>query len=72
MGKSEVSKLLFAVFNRFLNGFQIKTGFVNHQAALLYFEGETLRNCQVFELGDESVRNIYSVVDPKKLKSLVP
>ncbi len=69
-GVADTSQLLVYVYNAFLKGLDYKISHVNHQPAILYFQNGILSNCQVFEMENASIRRIYSVVDPKKLKSL--
>lgn len=71
-GRKLSLKILFYVFQTYQELQTIKITEVNHQPALLFYDDETLTNCQVFEL-DESqsmVKKIYSVLDPAKLKLL--
>lgn len=69
-GISNTSKLLLYVYKAFLSGLKFRISTINHQPAILYFQNETLYNCQVFELEEMKIKRIYSIVDPKKLKSL--
>ncbi|MGX1928177.1 sigma-70 family RNA polymerase sigma factor [Flagellimonas sp. 2504JD4-2] len=69
-GTKATSKLLLYVHKAFLEGLTFKIGVVNHQPAILFFKDEVLYNCQVFNLVENKVRNIYSIVDPVKLQSL--
>jgi len=71
-GITNASKLLLYVYNAFLNGLEFRISYVNHQPAILYFQNGVLVNCQVFEMEKMKIRSIYSIVDPKKLKSLFP
>ncbi|MEO9852601.1 MAG: sigma-70 family RNA polymerase sigma factor [Reichenbachiella sp.] len=71
-GRKLSLKILFYVFQTYQEFQTIKITEVNHQPALLFYDDETLTNCQVFEL-DESqsmVKKIYSVLDPAKLELL--
>ncbi|TAI49137.1 sigma-70 family RNA polymerase sigma factor [Flagellimonas allohymeniacidonis] len=71
-GIRDVSKLSLYVFKAFLTGLEIRISTVNHQPAILYYQNGALYNCQVFEMEKTKIRSIYSIVDPKKLKSLFP
>lgn len=71
-GIGNASKLLIYVYNAFLNGLECRISYVNHQPAILFFQNGILYNCQVFEMDSTKIRSIYSIVDPKKLKSLFP
>lgn len=70
LGITKASKLLLYVYKAFLTGLEIKFSYVNHQPAILFYKSGILYNCQVFELGKKKIKSIYSIVDPKKLKSL--
>ena len=70
-GITTASKLLIYVYKAFLAGLTIKMKYVNHQPAILFFQNGTLYNCQVFELEGTKIKSIYSIVDPKKLKSFL-
>lgn len=69
-GISNTSKLLLYVYNAFLTGLDIKVSNINHQPAILFYKKGVLYNCQVFEIVNMKIKNIYSIVDPNKLKSL--
>ncbi|WP_299531238.1 sigma-70 family RNA polymerase sigma factor [Ulvibacterium sp.] len=67
-GKMATSNLLFYVFQTYQKSLSIEISEVNHQPALLFYEGDSLINCQVFEFENNKIRNIYAVIDPNKLK----
>ena len=69
-GITNTSKLLLYVYRAFLTGLEIKISYINHQPAILFYQNGILYNCQVYELEKMKIRSIYSIVDPKKLKSL--
>ncbi len=69
-GIVDTSKLLLYVYRAFLTGLEIKTGYINHQPAILFYQKGVLYNCQVYELESTKIRSIYSIVDPNKLRSL--
>ncbi len=72
IGKFPTSELLFFVYQKFQESQTIQFATVNHQPALLFFQGHQLVNCQVFDLEDNGIkiRSIYSILDPDKLKTL--
>ncbi len=70
IGKFASLKLLFYVFKTYLELLSIKITQINHQPALLFYNEDTLINCQVFDFEDNKVKSIFSIVDPNKLKSL--
>lgn len=71
-GIHEVSDVLIFVFHKYDSGYTIKAGEINHQPALLFYEGEELKICQVFGIESESnkIFQISNVLDPEKLRSI--
>jgi RNA polymerase sigma-70 factor (ECF subfamily) len=69
-GITNTSKLLLYVYRAFLTGLEIKNTSINHQPAILFYQNDVLKNCQIFEIEKNKIINIYSIVDPNKLKSL--
>nr|WP_299074317.1 sigma-70 family RNA polymerase sigma factor [uncultured Allomuricauda sp.] len=63
-------KLLLFVFKTYQQKNTIKIAQINHQPALLYFENSTLVNCQIFEIKEGKIFNIYTQLAPGKLKNL--
>lgn len=72
-GIGPVRDLILYLFKHYQHHYQIKTYMINHQPALLFYDGERLVNCQVFEwdYNQSKIINIFSVVDPEKLCSIV-
>lgn len=67
-GIAETVKLMTYIFEYYQKDLEIKIQEINHQAALLFYKGTSLINCQVFELNaDGKITRIFSVVDPDKL-----
>jgi RNA polymerase sigma factor (sigma-70 family) len=64
--------LMLHVFKTYQKAQTIRFSQVNHQPALLFYEGTILANCQVFEfeISAPKIKRIYSIVDPDKLRSL--
>lgn len=69
-GISATSKLILYVYKAYLEGLAFTISSVNHQPAILFYQHEVLYNCQVFELLEDEIISIYSIVDPLKLKSI--
>ncbi|MEO1053357.1 MAG: sigma-70 family RNA polymerase sigma factor [Bacteroidota bacterium] len=71
-GRSAVSDLILTVYRNYQQSQTVRIAEVNHQPALLYYENDLLVNCQVFQLNKDNtlISNVYSVVDPDKLKAL--
>ncbi len=68
-GVGEVSDLVIYVHHRFQSSYQVRYSTVNHQPAILYYDGNTLKVCQVFEFDEEHqfITSISTVLDPEKL-----
>ena len=71
-GRKDVMALLFYVYQTYQAKFTLRITTVNFEPAILFYQGENLLNCQVFQLTDDGDRidNMYSIVDPRKLKNL--
>jgi len=70
IGIENTLKLVSYLYQHYQKDFSIKIEEANHQAALLFYRGASLINCQVFEINAEGkITRIFSVVDPQKLKS---
>lgn len=73
-GIQEVADLLIFVFHKYDTGLSVKIGEINHQPALLFYDGNELKICQVFGIEPESnkIFQISNVLDPEKLKLISP
>lgn len=69
-GKIATSELLLYVFNTYQKSLSIKISEINHQPALLFYDSNTLTNCQVFEFEGSEIKKIFSIIDPIKLRAL--
>lgn len=69
-GKTTAIKFLQGIYKKFYTGKRVEKSFINHQPALLYYNGDTLTNCQIFFIENGNIRNIYFVRNPDKLRSL--
>lgn len=70
-GKKAVLKLMLYVYKTFQIAQIVKFSTINHQPALLYFEDNKLVTCQIFEMEGNKIENIFSILDPIKLKLLI-
>ncbi len=70
VGKSATLDLILHVFKVFQSSQKIEICEINHQPALLFFDGDTLASCQVFEIYGNRIANVFSIVDPLKLKQI--
>lgn len=72
VGIDAVANFAIKVYEMYLKDYQIKIGELNRTPALLFYQEDTLVNCQLFSLDGATgkISNIYSVVDPEKLKNL--
>lgn len=69
-GRDATLDLLLYVYKTFQKRQEIKVGLINHQPALLFYKGERLKACQVFEIRNNLISKIFAIVDPKKLSTL--
>ncbi|MGZ3940232.1 MAG: sigma-70 family RNA polymerase sigma factor [Flavisolibacter sp.] len=69
-GKEAALLFLSGIYRKFYQDKPIKKGYVNHQPALFFYEGTQLVTCQVFELQDGMVHQVYFLRNPDKLASL--
>lgn len=70
-GIDNTIKLMTYVYENHQKDLEIKIEEINHQSALLFYRGTTLKNCQIFELNPYGkITNIFSVVDPEKLMKI--
>ncbi|MEB2775391.1 sigma factor-like helix-turn-helix DNA-binding protein [Algoriphagus sp. D3-2-R+10] len=70
-GRLEVAELSILVHHRFLANKTIRTGWINHQPALIYYYRGKILTCHVFQMGEDNrIVQISNVVDPAKLKHL--
>lgn len=74
IGSADVADLLITVYENYQAHYRITIAEVNHQPALLYYEGDHLKSCQVFEISPQNgkILQISSIVDPDKLNSMLP
>lgn len=71
-GVGPAAGLLDHVFRHYQKDYTIALAEVNHQPALMFYSGQKLTNCMVFDIDPRTglIRHVYSVVDPHKLKNL--
>ncbi|WP_160717302.1 sigma-70 family RNA polymerase sigma factor [Chitinophaga solisilvae] len=72
-GASEVADLLTHIYFTYQTKANIVVKEINHQPAMLFYNGDTLVACTVFDIAPEDgkILQISAVVDPGKLRSLV-
>ncbi len=71
VGVNNAAKLMLYVYKTYQNLLSVSYSEVNHQPALLFYDKENLVNCQVFEIENSKIKQIYSIVDPDKLKLVI-
>jgi hypothetical protein len=72
-GAPAVAHLLIDVYHRFQASDVVTLGYMNFQPAFLYHRNDKLVAVQVFELSPEGkIMQILNVLDPDKIKSIVP
>ena len=71
-GALQVAALLVKIYTLFLHSARMEFTEINHQPALLAYNGDSLNSCHVFDLQPKTdkVLQINVVLDPDKLKSL--
>ncbi|MGG5207311.1 sigma-70 family RNA polymerase sigma factor [Chryseobacterium sp. MIQD13] len=70
-GKKATASLLAYVQQQFLTGKPFTFAVFNHQPALCFWLGERIYNCHILDIDQSGlIREIYSIVDPEKLKRL--
>ncbi len=71
VGKTATATLLIYVQQQFLGDKKFTFHYFNHQPAICFWDKEKLYNCQILQLKDDGlIGEIYSIVDPEKLKNL--
>lgn len=68
IGRTAAIELMIYVYRSFQSSQMIRLSTLNHQPALLFFYKGRLKSCQVFQFSDERISQIYSVIDPEKLR----
>lgn len=71
VGVNSVAELMIYVFKNYQQTLLITYSEVNHQPALLFYEHDNLVNCQIFEIKNSKIAQVYSIVDPDKLKLMI-
>lgn len=71
-GLHDVADLVIFSYHKFNAASSVVHTEINHQPALLYYQGTTLQACQVFDIppGKSKIARIFTVVDPEKLRNL--
>lgn len=69
-GAHDVAELAILAYHRFLQRLTTRLVRVNYQPALVYYDGDRLAVCQVFEFDrDGRIIQINTIVDPEKLRN---
>ena len=73
LGAAAVAELLVFVYYTYQKHSTTRVAEVNHQPALLFYNGDRLTSCLVFDISPETGRilRINTVVDPGKLQNFV-
>lgn len=70
-GSARVLDVLIYVYNTYQKDLVKKFVTINHQPGILYLDkNNNITSCQVFEINEGQLQNIYSVVYPQKLINL--
>lgn len=71
VGKSATAQLLAYVQQQFLGNRPYTFHIFNHQPAICFWQGDRIYNCHILDIDPKGlIREIYSIVDPEKLKRL--
>ncbi|MGG7467459.1 sigma-70 family RNA polymerase sigma factor [Chryseobacterium arthrosphaerae] len=71
VGKSAAAQLLTYVQQQFLGNKPFSFHTFNHQPAVCFWQGDRIYNCHILDIDTQGmIREIYSIVDPEKLKRL--
>ncbi|AYZ11611.1 sigma-70 family RNA polymerase sigma factor [Chryseobacterium arthrosphaerae] len=71
VGKSAAAQLLAYVQQQFLGNKPFSFHTFNHQPAVCFWQGDRIYNCHILDIDAQGmIREIYSIVDPEKLKRL--
>jgi len=71
-GDTDTAATLIEGFHRFQSTQRFTYTWINHQPAILCWQDDTLRACQVFELSFDGskILQLNNILDPEKLKNL--
>jgi RNA polymerase sigma-70 factor (ECF subfamily) len=69
-GVTDVTDLLITVYHTFQTTLSFVETEINHQPALMFYEGQQLKACQIFMISGRRIQQINTIVDPDKLKNL--
>ncbi|MBL7699648.1 MAG: sigma-70 family RNA polymerase sigma factor [Chitinophagaceae bacterium] len=70
IGRDSVLRFISGIFQKFYIDAPVKLGTINHQPAIFYFEEDKLVTCQIMDIDDELIKNIYFIRNPDKLSAL--
>ena len=71
VGKSATAQLLAYVQQQFIGSKPFTFHVFNHQPAICFWQEDCIYNCHILDLDSQGmIREIYSIVDPEKLKRL--
>ncbi|QNL52320.1 sigma-70 family RNA polymerase sigma factor [Olivibacter sp. SDN3] len=70
IGRRAAFNLMRGLLAKYWKGLSHKLAEVNHQPAILFYEGNRLASCQIIDIEDDGISNIYIVRNPDKLKTL--
>lgn len=72
VGKTATATLLAYVQQQFLSDKTFSFHNFNHQPAICFWQNDKLYNCQILSIDNQGqIQQIYSIVDPVKLKNLL-
>lgn len=69
-GRTRVARMLLGLYRKFYRDVVVTQTFVCGQMALLYWNEDAIRSCQIFTLSDGGLQEIYLVRNPDKLSAI--
>jgi vacuolar-type H+-ATPase subunit H len=69
-GYTRAARMLLGLYRKFYHRYMIRCISVAGQPAVLYWEGDTLVNCQLFDMDTGGLRRVYLLRNPDKLRRL--
>lgn len=69
-GSKSVTAFLSGVYKKTFSMAHMKMGFVNHQPALFCYSEGKLVTCQIFDVKNDVINNLYFIRNPDKLRIL--
>lgn len=69
-GRHRVARMLMGLYRKFYRNVAVTQTIIGGQLALLYWNDDTIRSCQIFTLNNGRLQEVYLVRNPDKLSYL--